>query len=101
MEVPTPHAEAARVFLSGLAGSGYFIPFLNASEVAGGLMLLSNFFAPLGLLILAPIILNILAFHLFAAGSAGPEFVVVLLEIIVVWGFRERFRSVFSTSPSK
>jgi putative oxidoreductase len=95
---PPIEVEAAKSFLSGLASSGYFIPFLKVSEILGGLMLLSEFFLPLGLLILAPIVINIFLFHLFAAGGLqGMESGIVALMVIVAWGYKKRFASLFQS----
>lgn len=63
--IPAPAAmpEAAMGFINGLMSSGYFFPFLKGTEVLGGALLLSGFAAPLALVVLAPITLNILLFH--------------------------------------
>lgn len=58
-----PLPEQAMGFLGGLASSGYFFPFMKATEVICGALLLANFFAPLALVILAPITINIFLFH--------------------------------------
>jgi uncharacterized membrane protein YphA (DoxX/SURF4 family) len=58
-----PMTDAAGNFAGALAATGYFFPFLKATEVICGLLLLSGFAAPLALVILAPITLNILLFH--------------------------------------
>jgi uncharacterized membrane protein YphA (DoxX/SURF4 family) len=85
---------AAGAFAGGLAGAGYFFPMLKTLEVLAGVALLSNRFVPLALTVLAPIIVNISAFHLFLAPN--PVIVVVLLglEIGLAWAYRDAFRSV-------
>ncbi len=65
-----PHAGLAAVFLGGLGASGYFFPLLKGTEVLVGLALLGNRFVPLALTVLAPIALNIVAFHAFLAPTA-------------------------------
>jgi uncharacterized membrane protein YphA (DoxX/SURF4 family) len=62
---PAPPTGDAGTFLTGILAAKYFFPFLKITEILGGLTLLTGFFAPLGLIILAPITLNIVAFHLF------------------------------------
>lgn len=58
-------------------------------EVIGGLLLLSNRFVPLTLIILAPIVGNILLFHLFADLSLLPlAMVLTVLEGILLWHYR-------------
>src|SRR5882762_6738719 len=62
---PAPPAAAA--FGGALYATGYFIPLLKATEVLAGALLLAGVFVPLALTLLAPIIVNIAAFHLFLA----------------------------------
>jgi hypothetical protein len=69
-----PPSGLSAVFIGGLAASGYMFPLIKGTEVIVGLLLLGNRFVPLALTILAPIVVNILAFHLFLApaGLALP-----------------------------
>lgn len=92
-----PLPPAAGGFIGGLASSGYFFPLLKLSEVIVGALLLSGRFVPLALTVAAPIVVNILAFHLFLApaGSALPV-VMLVLEIALAWWYRDAFRSVVS-----
>ncbi|MCC7403951.1 MAG: acyltransferase [Bdellovibrionales bacterium] len=62
MPPPTPEGGA---YLGALAGTGYFFPFLKATEVLVGVALLSGFFVPLALVVLAPISIQILLYHMF------------------------------------
>jgi putative oxidoreductase len=64
---PQPMPENAMVFLGGLMGAPYFFPVLKFTEVICGIALLTGFYVPLALLVLAPITLNIFLFHMFLA----------------------------------
>ena len=77
-----PMPEAAGAFLGGLAGSGYFFPFLKVTEIAGGALLLSNRFPALGLVVLAPVTLNIFLFHVFLAPGVEGLFLPVLMMVM-------------------
>ncbi len=82
-------------FVMGLLGTGYFFPFLKGTEVTMGLLLLADRFTPLALTILAPIVLNIAAFHAFMAPSGLPIAIVVLaLEVYLAWSYRGIFAAV-------
>src|SRR5262245_41936440 len=71
---------------------GYMIPLLKATEVAGGLLLLTGRFVPLALTILAPVIVNIAAFHLALAPSGlGMVAVILLAEVYLAWAYRDAF----------
>ncbi len=96
--LPTPPYDGpAGQFLGGLAAAGYFFPLLKGTEVLVGLALLGNRFVPLALTILAPITINIFAFHAFVAGSgtALPIFLAVL-QVALAYHHREAFRGVLS-----
>jgi uncharacterized membrane protein YphA (DoxX/SURF4 family) len=92
--LPMPSVEGrAAQFFGGLAASGYFFPLLAVTQTVAGAALLVRRFVPLALAVLAPIIVNIFAIHLFLAPSGIPHSVVMLaLEIFLVWSYRDAFR---------
>ncbi len=92
--LPMPPLEgAAAQFMGGLAAAGYFFPLLKGTEVIVGLLLVSGRFVPLALTVLAPITLNIVAFHLFLVPEGmGLVGLIVLLQGTLVWAYRGSFR---------
>lgn len=82
--VPPPPdlPEGLQTFNAGLMASGYFMTLLKLTEVICGLFLLSGFFVPLALVILAPIVLNIFLVHAFLAPSGLPLALVMGLLLI-------------------
>ncbi|OUR97281.1 hypothetical protein A9Q84_13220 [Halobacteriovorax marinus] len=94
-----PLPEEAGKFMGGLAGSGYFFPFLKVCEILSGLLLLAGAFVPMALVILAPIILNIFLFHIFLApGGMVLAIVLVLLECYLAFfasPYKEIIRNIF------
>jgi uncharacterized membrane protein YphA (DoxX/SURF4 family) len=88
-----PNAEA---FMTGLIGSGYFWPFLKVTEIVCGLLLLAGLYVPLALVVLAPIVINIVAFHLFLAFGPGavPGFLALALGIYLAYCYRSSYRGV-------
>lgn len=97
-----PLPEAAMPFLGGLAKAGYFFPMLKGLEVLAGLALLSGRFVPLALAVLAPIIVNIAAFHLVLAPAYGMVALLVGLEVYLAWSYRDAFAPMLRarTAPS-
>ena len=71
MPAPAGMPEAAMTFMNGIMATGYFFPLLKITETLGGFLLLTGFAAPVALVILAPITLQILLFHSFLTPSAG------------------------------
>jgi len=61
-------------FAGALFATGYMFPLIKGTEVVTGLLLLSGRYVPLALTVLAPVVVNILAFHAFLApaGLAVP-----------------------------
>jgi hypothetical protein len=83
--------EAAAAFLGGLTASGYVFPLIKAIEVAAGAALLTNRFVPLALTLLAPVIVNIAAFHFLLAPSYGMPIAILALELFLAWSYRAVF----------
>ncbi len=80
---PTP-PESAMDFLKGLMSTGYFFPVLKGSETICGLLLLTGIAAPVALLILAPIALQIALFHFVL--TPGIQEAIMPLAILVLLG---------------
>ena len=93
---PPPHSEAAGVFLGGLASSGYFFPMLGIIEAGTGLALVLGLYVPLALLVLAPVSLNIVLFHLFLdPGGIMTGAVMGLMLAYLGWAYRESYAQLF------
>ena len=100
--LPTPPMEgSAAAFMGGLGASGYFFPLLKLTEISIGLALLTRRFVPLALVVLAPISLQILAFHLFLApqGIALPLFIVVA-HVALAYHHRSAYQPLFVSKAS-
>ena len=92
--LPQPEmAEAPRAFFGALMKTGYMIPLLFTTQALVGALLLLNRFVPLALALIAPVIVNIILFHVFVARSGFPiPIVVLLLELYLAWSYRGAFR---------
>lgn len=81
-------------FLHSFFASGY-VYVISAFQLIAGLLLLIGKFVPLGLTILGAIIVNIWTFHLLMAPEGLPPAVVVtVLELFLVWSYRDRFAGI-------
>ena len=91
--MPTPPAPPrGAAFAGALFASGYLFPLLNATEVVAGVLLLSNRFVPLALAVLAPIVINIVGFHLFLAPSdLGLALALLAAELTLAWNRRAAY----------
>jgi uncharacterized membrane protein YphA (DoxX/SURF4 family) len=92
-----PMPQAAGAFFGALAATGYMVPLIFGWQVIGGTLLLVGF-VPLALLILAPVIVNIVAFHLYLAPDGlGLGLLVAALETFLAWACRGTFRPLFTS----
>ena len=86
-----------RPLLGLLATMGYFLPLLSVVYVVAGIMLISGFFVPLGLILLAPVLINIALAHVFLDLTGNWEaFLGVCLELWLLWRYRGCFLGLLS-----
>jgi putative oxidoreductase len=90
---PLPQGVAGE-YLHAFFSSGY-VYVIGGFQVIGGLLLLIGRFVPLGLTILAAIIINIWCFHLLMAPEGlPPAILVTILELLLVWRYRDAFAGI-------
>jgi len=95
-----PLTGAAAQFMGGMAATRYFFPLMAGVQTLAGASLLARRFVPLALALLAPIIVNIVGFHLFVAPSGLPIALLVLaLELYLAWSNRDVFRPMLAARP--
>lgn len=100
--IPPPEMnDAAGAFMGALAGTGYFMIVVKLVEVAAGLMILTGRFLPLGLIVLAPVSVNILLFHVFLDQSGlGMAVFIIVMQLFLAWAYRDSFRDVLRSNPA-
>ena len=88
--IPQPKMpEGAAAFFGALLNTHYMLPLLFGTQTLVGALLLVNRFVPLALALIAPVIVNVVAFHAFIAPSGLPMAIVVLvLEIYLARSYR-------------
>ena len=97
---PPPANPLAIQFL-GSVGESHFAAFFFAVQLLGGVLLLSGYFVPLALTLLAAELYNILAFHLtLSPATIAPALVASVLWVLVFLGYRESFNGIFSAKPA-
>lgn len=90
---PSPEAEA---FTMALTESHFIDPLLSFVYLIGGGALLQRRTAPLGILVLAPVVIVIFCFHLVLSGQWiwGTANLAWLLAL--AWHFRSAFHPLFN-----
>jgi hypothetical protein len=89
-----PEGSPPALFMAALFPTGY-LAFVKVLEILGGLLVAIPKTRNLGLLVLGPIIVNIIAFHVFLTGGAGLADPVVILitalPLFLLWTARKSF----------
>lgn len=90
--IPPPPSDGSpmAMFAGAFMGTGY-MHFVKVLELVGGLLVLVPRTRPLGLLILAPIVVNIVAFHVFVTGGhglLGLPLAAVVFTVFLAWVHR-------------
>lgn len=100
--IPMPEmSQEAGGFLGALAASGYMFPVLKVTEIACGVLLLIGRWVPLALTILAPVVLNIVLFHVFLEPTPDGLFVPILsvaLGVFLARAYGSSFAGVLNGS---
>lgn len=74
-----------------------WMTFHGVLFVIAGVLLLIGRYVPVGLVILGPILVNILVFHItLAPAGIGPGAVATLLEVFLIWAYWPAFAGIFT-----
>ncbi len=89
-----PAGSSVAMFMGAFAPTGY-LTFVKVLEVIGGLLVAVPLTRNLGLLVLGPIIINIIAFHAFVTKDLfhfDPILLFIsLLAVFLLWSGRKAF----------
>lgn len=94
MDLPAGDAGA---FMNSLGATGYLFPLIGILEVFIGLMLLLKKWVPFVIILLAPISVNILLFHLFLdIPGVSIALLVAVFNSILIYKHWKLYRPLFS-----
>ena len=92
-----PEGSPPALYFQGLGVSGYFFPLLALTEIGAGVLLAINKWVPLALVILAPVALNILLFHLTMAPAEGAlGYIVFLATAYLIYVNKDKYQSLLT-----
>ena len=95
LHMPMPTGLAGQ-YMGSLYASHY-VHFVYLVQVIGGLLLLAGQFVPLALVMLGPVIVNILLFHVtMAPAGLPPALLATILWLIIFFGHRQAFAGIFA-----
>ena len=94
--MPEPTLEGG-AFLAALYATGYMIPLIKCTEIIAGFMLFFRPASALALVVLAPIVINIVAFHtILDPGGVPMAMTVLALALYAAWHERAAYRGLFA-----
>ncbi len=90
--LPTP-TEAMGKIEGAIYATGYWFQFEKILELVIGLLLLSGYFIPLALVLLAPLTVNIVVMHVFLdPAGMGPALVLLVLHLYLATTYFKYYR---------
>lgn len=83
--------------VSESSGKGYIMSLVGVSETLIGVLLLLKKWVPLALIMLVPISINIVLFHVFVnLPNIGPAIMVAAVNGYLIYRHRNAYKSIFS-----
>ncbi|MGA1598407.1 MAG: DoxX family protein [bacterium] len=98
--VPPPEGETAQQFMMTLVNTG-LMSVIMLVELVGGLALMTGFFSPLALMVLAPVTLVIAWYHLVLDPMGIPVGVLLIaLSLAAAHGYRNLYLPIMQPRTS-
>jgi uncharacterized membrane protein YphA (DoxX/SURF4 family) len=95
LHAPMPTGQAGQYM--GVMFGSFYMYFVSLVQLVGGVLLLSGQFIPLALVLLGPVLVNILLFHIsFLPSGLPPGILSTVLWFIIFFGYRRAFAGIFA-----
>src|SRR6202140_2383339 len=96
--IPFPPPQGLAAQFMGALFVSHYLTVIMAVQVIAGVLLLVNRFVPLALAVLAPVIVNILCFHIFMFPSGlPPALLAAVLWVLIFVRVRPAFAGLFQS----
>ena len=94
------HTGRVAAFKAGLLGVGYFYPMLKSIQIAGGIALLANQYAPFFAVVLFPISVNVFLYHTILVPSGWLMGVLLIVpNLFLGYAYRKYYNGMFVRKP--
>jgi len=94
------HTGRVAAFKAGLIGVGYFYPMIKSMQIAGGISLLINRYAPFSAVALFPLSVNVFLYHTILVPSGWWMGVLLLVtNLFLGYAYRAYYRGLFVRKP--
>ena len=93
---PATDPEATGAFWAGITASGYMSNLIFATQAASGLLIASSRMSAFGLILLSPVLVNIVGYHLYVEPN-GLQMALGLsaVHLILAWCHRKSYQPLF------
>ena len=100
--IPPPEMnESAGALMGALVATGYFMIIVKLVEVVAGLMILTGKYLPLGLILLAPVSVHILLFHVFLdTAGLGMAIFIIVMQVFLAWAYRDSYSGILQANAT-
>lgn len=98
--LPPPELKMkADLLFAALSASGYLVQLIGTVEIVSGILLLARRFTALALVLLAPLSLNIVAFHLVLDPAGGvPAYLLAGLNLYLLFLHLPKYKAMLSAT---
>jgi uncharacterized membrane protein YphA (DoxX/SURF4 family) len=100
-----PISKEGLAFLEALLATGYLFGLIKGIEIAAGILLLAGRLVPLALVMLAPVVVNIVLYHVYLdPNGIGIGLATGILLCILLIAYRKSFEGMWAApqlSPSR
>jgi putative oxidoreductase len=95
LHAPTPPGPVGQYMT--LMGNTFHMKFVFLVQLVGGVLMLSGQFIPLALVLLGPVLVNIILFHIsLQPAGLPPGLFLTVLWFVVFYGVRSAFAGIFA-----
>ena len=96
---PQPELKGnVKLFSDGMTASVYMMPLVKIIELLCGIAFVSGWFVPLAAVVIFPIAVNILLFHVFLAPEGLPVAIPLFLGILfIAYANRKNYETLLAT----
>ncbi len=92
-----PLPAAAQTFFDALINTGYLMTAVGIVELVTGVLFLLNKYTALAAVILFPVMLNAMMFHLFLApGGIAPALLAVVMTVFVMFSNKDKYQGMLA-----
>ncbi len=86
-----------KIFMDGMTASVYLMTTVKIIELISAIAFLSGRFVPLATVVIFPIIVNILLFHVFLEPSGLPIAILLMLgNLFIAYYYRDRYKAMLT-----